>query len=144
MTEPESRMPEKASDCLLLALRDLRAAEESPHYVVSMSDWHQWHNGHRVCYVCFAGAVMAGTFGVPLRKSMCPNIGHGFSQHDVARLRFLDKVQRGKVEDGLITLGLGVTAAHKFIRHIMAYRHGRDAFHMAIEKLIADLQKDGL
>ncbi|MGI9476489.1 MAG: hypothetical protein ACR2PI_07280 [Hyphomicrobiaceae bacterium] len=46
------------------AVDDLEAAERSPHYAIDMDTWHAPDNTSNICYVCFAGAVMANRHAI--------------------------------------------------------------------------------
>lgn len=57
------KLPNKLSDLLELAVRDLTAVEKLKSYKVNMADWHVVPNESfsGKCEVCFAGAVLART-----------------------------------------------------------------------------------
>ena len=55
-----SVLPNKLSDLLELAVRDARACEADPRYLLDMGKWHV-PKGNGVCQVCMAGAVIAKT-----------------------------------------------------------------------------------
>lgn len=46
------------------AIDDLEAAERSPHYRIDMDTWHAPDLTSNICYVCFAGAVMANRHAI--------------------------------------------------------------------------------
>src|SRR6478736_6372267 len=54
--------PKKLSQAIMLALNDLALVEKKPKYKVDMANWHIVDGN--TCAVCFAGSVMAQTFGV--------------------------------------------------------------------------------
>lgn len=62
-----STLPNKASELIRLALKDLKKVEASTDYSVAMSTWHQPKSFYLndTCSVCLAGAVMAMTLEVP-------------------------------------------------------------------------------
>lgn len=68
MTETFNALPLDPSELLTLAANDLRAVGDNPDYQVYMGDWHAPDG--RVCSVCLAGAVMAGTLKVP-KDAVC-------------------------------------------------------------------------
>ena len=51
------------SKVIEIALVDLEKIERNPKYVIQMSTWFEQfgHSGKGMCYVCFAGCVMAST-----------------------------------------------------------------------------------
>lgn len=80
-----SRLPDRPSELIRLALRDLRSAIASG-YLVNMNDWHtpllrreggefvvsRDERGRARCEVCLAGAVMACSLGAPRDRDMGP------------------------------------------------------------------------
>lgn len=60
-----TKLPEKPSELLKLAMLDLEKVEADPRYRVDMGEWHK-PNGR--CSVCLAGSVMAKTLGLPPNK----------------------------------------------------------------------------
>lgn len=112
-----TRLPTKLSDCLVLALADLKKVEASPQYRVNMNGvWHspvnamRWDrqreayvtSGKSKCAVCFAGAVMACSLGTDLFEDAEPD---SFSTHNQQRLEALNKLREGKVDEALDEVG---------------------------------------
>lgn len=59
-------LPNKLSDLLELAVRDVQKCEAQPaRFSLHMGNWHKPDAGKGVCVVCMAGAVMAQTIGIP-------------------------------------------------------------------------------
>jgi hypothetical protein len=50
----------KLSQILAIALSDLKKAEKSKHYIISMNNWHK-PTDYKQCMICLAGSVMAYT-----------------------------------------------------------------------------------
>lgn len=75
MSTTTKTLPDKPSDLLRLAVRDLEATEADENYEVSMEAL--WHPGMkpdlRPCLVCFAGATMAKTLGVDIFSGLRPD-----------------------------------------------------------------------
>src|SRR5690242_14702523 len=87
----KTKLPEKLSELILVALADLEAVERDPDYLVEMCSWHE-PNGK--CKVCFAGSVMARSLNAPLRKFVRPG---SYDLHTESRLLALDRVRQGWV-----------------------------------------------
>lgn len=59
-------LPDKLSDLLELAVRDVTKCEAEPkRFRLDMGNWHKPDAGRGVCVVCMAGSIMAQTLGVP-------------------------------------------------------------------------------
>jgi len=103
-------LPDKLSDCILVALGDEHLAFESPNFKIDMDDaWYATNDDKtEVCSVCFAGAVMAHTLEQQLapsneddcRLENCLHPGV-FSDHNNNRLRALDRIREGNVIEAL-------------------------------------------
>lgn len=61
---PEELSKAPLSAVIRVALDDLAKVEADPRYEVDMGVWHDDITPGR-CHVCLAGAVMAGTMGIP-------------------------------------------------------------------------------
>jgi len=66
----EAEAPEKLSDAIRLALRDLELVEKDDRYEIDMEEWHLGAYGNTRCHVCLAGAVMAKTCNVPIEEEL--------------------------------------------------------------------------
>lgn len=66
----DTKLPDKLSDLLELALNDCQIVFTSGRYIENMEYWHH-PKGDR-CAVCMAGAVMANTLRVPIEESVDP------------------------------------------------------------------------
>lgn len=99
-----SRLPDKPSELIELALEDMAKVEAQPdRYQVHMLQWHAPMLGSRRCIVCFAGAVMAGTLGVPDDLPVDPD---AFDDDTRAKLLALDAFRQGRVSVGLGNMGM--------------------------------------
>lgn len=65
-----TRLPDKLSDLLELAVNDAEAIEKTPGYVLRMGTWHYFERDTNTCMVCMAGAVMARSLGVERDRSV--------------------------------------------------------------------------
>jgi len=85
----DARMPDKISDCIMIALEDLAKVEKDKRYKVDMNFFHAVsHEGN--CSVCFAGACMAAEVNDP-----SATLGtHRFNRHDAIRFQALDAIRQ--------------------------------------------------
>jgi hypothetical protein len=135
------KLPDKLSELIRLALRDLAAVEANPTYKVSMCDsWHEPHG--KVCHVCLAGAVMAKTLATSPREDKVPY--EYPDTHTVSRLLALDYVRVGNVDFALVKLKLGIPETLTTSRIIPQYDDDPTEFRQAIETLADDLAAHGL
>ena len=58
----EDVLPDKLSELLNVALKDLKKCERSKKYEVYMMAWHLPNSDKGTCMVCLAGSVMAKEF----------------------------------------------------------------------------------
>ena len=95
-----NRLPDKLSEAILVALRDLEACIQDPRYTIDFNSWHQIHlnqfNQQLTCSVCLAGSVMAKSLDAEYGVSLEPSV---FEEENM--LMALDKVRRGYIEDAL-------------------------------------------
>ena len=94
----EAKLPEKLSDCIILALADLEKVEASDQYVVNMHEWHRPGDDNR-CVVCLAGAVIAETLGGVRLQVLSPS---HYPDETATRLFALNDVRCGDVCGALL------------------------------------------
>lgn len=63
-------LPDKLSDLIEVALRDLESVENDQNYTVDMHLWQSPNYG--TCHVCLAGSVLAKTLKVPKGRGISP------------------------------------------------------------------------
>lgn len=131
------KLPEKLSELLALALRDLEAVEKDKNYVVRMTAWHAPYKDK--CYVCLAGCVLAQTLKVPREQHR--NIKN-ISTDAALKMNALDSLRIGLVTHACETLGL-LLPPPGLDREMPAYSNKGFRFKKAIRKLITDLEKAG-
>ena len=106
MTEPIA-VPEKLSDLIRLAIADgrklyqERAGEYYPDAYVFHEVGYDSQQDKKVCHVCLAGAVMAGTLHTDTRDSLIPS---DFDKPWTKALYALDYVRLGLYDNALIAL----------------------------------------
>lgn len=147
MSENSKRLPDRPSELIEVALRDLEAVERrNDLYVVDMGVWHSWDmtprgdgEGPR-CSVCLAGAVMAQTLGADPEADLDPmdfELEH-------AKLSALNAFRVGDITGGLHRLGLmreGVPVDRNVPPY---YRNSGEQFKAAMREMVAELREDGL
>jgi len=108
-------LPNTLSGMIRIALKDEDRVFKSSKYYIDMSEWHLPpeygpHENSKVCRVCLAGAVMAGTLGLSLTACETPN--SILPDHEADRLASLDYIRTGDVRMALIEGGfIGVEDA---------------------------------
>lgn len=95
-----SKLPDKPSELIRMAIDDLEKVEADTKYSVRMGVWHS--PSLDSCEVCLAGAVMAKTLETPVENFEYPT---GFSATVHAKLGALDSFRSGHVIDAFVTLG---------------------------------------
>ena len=100
-------LPDKPSDLVRLALRDMEAAEASPFYVVDQDVWHRPPPpglADGPCRVNSAGCVMAMTLGADRHKNLRPS---DFDDNVRRKLLAVDFFRVGEVTYAFDQMGLG-------------------------------------
>lgn len=102
------KLPKKLSEAILVALKDLAAAERSKNLVINMGTWHDPIDSlfgpgvetkpKAKCEVCFAGSVMAGTLGVKDTEQVVPD---DFGENTRDMLLALDSVREGDLYEAV-------------------------------------------
>ena len=101
----EAILPRKPSELIRLAVADARSLDRVV-YTPYSAVYHQprpWTGAGNQCFVCFAGAVMAGTLGRPPDRYSTPG---GFPVRDCDALIAIDWFRKGMWQSGLRLLGL--------------------------------------
>lgn len=93
-------LPEKFSDLIRLAVKDLEVCETSSLYFPNMGHFHLpgFLPRKSVCFVCLAGAVMAQTLNAPSGLSLVPD---DYDQSVANKLYALDCLRSGLVDVAL-------------------------------------------
>lgn len=100
-----SRLPDKLSDLLELAVNDARAIEGTTRdgrtYVLEMGVYH-WPTHDSRCLVCMAGAVMARTLECPPDEVSCPS---DYQSDDTwKKLKYINAMRTGSIPLNVGTL----------------------------------------
>ena len=102
-------LPNKPSELMRLAVKDLMAIETDPAYTINMSYWHyplRIESGEGTitrCAVCMAGAILANTFHMPSNTEQVPDM---FSHKTRDALQAIDHFRVGAIQEGCIYMRL--------------------------------------
>ena len=101
----KSKLPDRPSLLIAVALDDLELVMQDPRYIVDMGDWHNPNGEDSICAVCLAGAVMAKTFDVAIHKEAYPEtllLPLQNARSQARKLEALDSFRRGQVHSGML------------------------------------------
>lgn len=134
-----TKLPDKPSALIRLALRDLEAVERMPkRYRIDMYAIHDPADDG-VCEVCFAGAVMARSFKLPPDKLSMPRD----VTNEPEKLWALDSFRRGFVENAFQEMDRerpdGVPPAYR----VPDYSHSPSRFKASMRRIATRLAKHG-
>lgn len=132
--------PDKPSELILLALKDLESVEKSKKYVVHMGHWHLPDEGK--CYVCFAGAVMAGTLKLSDKVNYDLHFLPGKYNGWKTALRALDFLRGSNFIDARVVWPVCRVPGVR-TRRITPYSESPSAFKSAMHQLAADYAAAG-
>lgn len=139
--ESMTKLPNKLSDLLMLALTDLEQVENDPRYKVSMLHWHE-PNGK--CSVCLAGSVMARTLRAPLAEPLAPSDFGSNAQ----KLRALDDVRTGRIRFALFQISGKYSTPgivdYAYLDEEPSYAHDRAEWWLHMQSIVGILQAEGL
>ena len=141
------KLPNKLSDCIEIALKDLKKIEADPRYAVGMHP--TWHTGRRSnlpgdrCCVCFAGAVMAKTLDCNIDDNISPyELGpyqygdlHADERiHNGCRLEALDQARAGHISSALFSTYKKVPEHYNGPREVFVTPYG-----MSSDEFVKDM-----
>ena len=139
-----SKLPDKPSELIRVALKDIRACEASDKYLIDMCSWHaRARPGFNLkCAVCFAGAVMAQTLGADPERDYHPS---DFDGDTNSKMYALDRLRVGDVEGAIRELGVRSVEEEGILdeRQITRYKEDPVKFKEEMEQLANDLETAG-
>lgn len=109
------KLPTKLSDLLRLSVKDAKACEDDPRYLLNMAYWHEPDPKRNLCFVNTAGAIMAKTLGVPHDELRYPG---DFDEDLEKALEAVDEMRRGGIRLTEHDSKRKMAAASKYCRHI--------------------------
>lgn len=100
MVSVSVNLPEKKSEILEIALKDLIAVEQMDKYTIDMGTWCEVDLNYGTCTVCLAGAVMMNTLKATpvLQNDWTDQVGlipSNFEPSIMDKLRWIDNVRTG-------------------------------------------------
>ena len=104
--QAERTLPDKPSQLLRRALRDLETVEKSPHYRIQMDNWHRPAYGG-VCEVCLAGSVIANSLEWDRKERVIPNMSdpEPLDEFLTKKIYAIDSFRCGDIREALQRLG---------------------------------------
>lgn len=136
----KNKLPDKPSELIRLALKDLSKCERSKRYEVDMEKWHSPEAGR--CLVCLAGAVMANTLRVSPEVKTTPSrlciSGSGNN-----KLLALDYFRKGHILCGLESIGIDYRALPAAVV-VTQYWIDPKAFKRDMRRMATMLEQAGL
>jgi hypothetical protein len=132
------QLPDKPSELLAVALRDLELCEQDPRYVINMDQWHL-PIADGLCAVCLGGAVLAKSLGTPIHFLTDGNL-----HFEANKLTALDAFRFGGIHRALRRLGIQIPESVKQFAYVTEYRKEPERFKDDIRTLIDYLQTKGL
>ena len=141
-----AKLPDKPSELIELALKDLASVERSKAYKVDMGTWHSPAKYDGPCSVCLAGAVMARTLRMPRDEEHSPWL-HGtrkMGSETVRKLIALDYFRSGDVRFALNNCKLTRPANLPGGVRVTPYSSNRRAFKTDMRRLARRLRAVGL
>lgn len=102
----KTKLPNKPSALIRLAIKDLEACEKDESYNINMDRW-QMPLSNGICEVCLAGSVMAKTLGVP-RTLESTAAFTSLDMPTMNKMWALDYFRKGNLYGGLISLKLPI------------------------------------
>jgi hypothetical protein len=96
-----TKLPDKPSELILIALEDLEKCEADPIYKIDMGTWHE-PLSYSKCEVCAAGAVMAQSLGARANWYRDPD---WFEYPICDKLLAINSLRMGKISMAFYLLG---------------------------------------
>lgn len=107
-------LPDKPSELIKLALKDLELCELDPNYQIEMRTYYS-RDEQRPCLVCFAGAVIAQTLNVTKFGYLAP-WQMDLDARDVNKLYALNSIRLGMIHDCQAQLGLRRSKLPEYVK----------------------------
>lgn len=147
MMKTKTRLPDKLSELLRVALVDLEKCEDDSRYFINMDVWHSGAFGG-ICHVCLAGSVMAQSIGLDRTEFKYP--GSLGDRSVVGKLRAINFLRMGEVGSALAVLrdcdaDRIIGRGHALDRdNIALYQWQSTQFKADMRQLADDLEAAGL
>ena len=136
-----SPLPDKLSDLIEVALRDLELVENDKRYTVNMDWWHRSNLYDHTCIVCLAGAVMAKSLDVSPDRTRFPN---DFDDKTEAKLDALNWARVEDVDYALYHLDIKASDYSCLDREVVCYSDNPEQFKADMREIVAALKEQDL
>lgn len=133
-------LPDKPSELIAVALRDLAKAERSPKYEINMGRWFQKDGD--ICEVCLAGSVIA--FSLKPDKSVRALEPNNYPDDIEHKLEALDEFRCGNIGSGLSYLGIELPRFLADEESFPEYEKNPRGFKAAMKEMQKHLARLGL
>jgi len=140
----KSKLPEKLSDLIDLALSDMKVMEKSKKHVIQMQTWHEPVH-ENLCSVCFAGGVIANTMGGNHRENLGPST---YNSYEKNRFQAIDSIRCYSVVGAFSWIGFEFIT-EKFENRILknmdevSYTGNKRQFKINMRTMARRLRKEG-
>lgn len=104
MIKTRTNLPDKLSDLIVVAVRDMRAARKDPRYRLYGWTWHEPERRDDKCEICMAGAVIRGSLQCIGKRDMDLKPSSFLDNTVQRKLLALDHVRQGCFELGFCEL----------------------------------------
>lgn len=101
----KNELPDKPSELLKLAMKDLELVEQNPKYKLDMGIWHEKKKSG-ACAMCFAGAVMNRELGCNEQEHMVEP--EDFDKPTTKKLWALNNFREGYLQTALQHFGIDI------------------------------------
>ena len=142
----KDHLPDKPSELLAKAMRDLKKAEDNPSYEINMEIWHRsyvnkYTYNYKLCSVCLAGVVMAINLGASPFCNLNPDDYKAIIRN---KLWALNMFRKGYVKQALKCMKINFPDKLKEEYNIPYYKFNQVNFRKAMYRMIARLERVGL
>jgi len=93
----QAKFPDKYSDLIELAIKDIQLCKKDKRYEIDMTEWHTYSLFTDICSVCLVGSVLAKTLGAD-RVTEIPWRDYPKILHD--KIHFLNELKYGNIHIG--------------------------------------------
>lgn len=129
-----NKLPNKLSDLLELAIKDLKSCEADPKFVIDMLNWCK-ETSDGTCGICLAGAVMVRSLGIITNS---PNhVKEGY------KLLALDSLRSGRIHEACSIMNIQYPKI-KYFGVKNYFLDGSEMFYESMKELHQYLISEGL
>jgi len=134
-----NKLPDKYSDLIELAIKDIQLCKKDKRYKIDMSLWHFYNPAQRVCFVCLAGSIMAKTFRDKIEAELFDD---SYGASIATKFMFLDGLRVGYANPGSPTLIFDL-AAFRYLKDNQITTYPTRKQFGALRTIARELKKAG-